>query len=761
MALSGSCQTSTWTGETTSGKLVFNWTATQNQSNNTSTISWNIKASVTHGWITYSELSVKINNVSVYYRDATNHTNASNGTQLASGTRTLTHNADGTCSFSVAIGAGIYSYAINKTGSGSFTLDAHTVYSLSLSAGTGSTITVNRTSSGYASTGNLSNGARLYKGDKLTVTFAASSGYGLYTHTVNGSTFTSGGSHTVSANVAVASKALAAYSLSISAGTGSTITVNRTSSGVGSKGNLSNGATIYKNDTLKITFAANTNYAISTHTVNGSSFTSGNTHTVSGNVTVVSTAQELASSVSATDARIESNSVIIVTRYNNSYYHSLQYTFGSLSGYIKADGTTSSSEVKYQNAIVSFQVPASFYAQIPNAKTGTCTITCRTYSKSSSTTVLGSATICTFKATTALSLCAPTVTGDVVDTNEITATLTGNSAKLVRYRSTAQCSISATPLNSATITSKYINNSAPTNDVRTFKNVSAKSFVFKATDSRGYKTFVTKTPTIVSYIPLTCNPVASRSNPTSNELNVTVSGDYYRGSFGAVTNSLTLQYRYKDMTTSGATWSSWTNCGGAVTYGTNSYSASFTITINDSLSYQKAYSIQIRARDGHCTVNGSAKTLSSVTKTVNVSKGIPVYDWGSDDFQINVNTGINGDVNISGDINMDGQIRAVGNIRSNRDFLLNGDSIVVKQATVSLTDVAITTQSTNGAYYTGTGYSPSDYNIRGTIIGIMLCGWVGAAAVFLPYYSSSRDKIMFMGDISQTVSSVSVLVTYL
>lgn len=767
MALSGSCSTGTWSGDTYSGKLVFNWSATQDQSKNTSTISWNIKASVSGGsgggWITYSELSVKINGTSVFYRDASNHTNCSNGTQLASGSKTLTHNADGTCSFSVEIGAGIYSWAINKTGSGSFTLNQHTVYALSVSAGTGSTITVNRTSSGYAGTGALSNGAKLYKGDKLTISFAASSGYGLSTHTVNGSAFTSGGSHTVSANVTVASTALAAYTLSISAGTGSSITVNRTSSGVGSTGNLSNGATVYKNDTLKITFTASTNYAISTHTVNGSTFTSGNTHTVSGNVSVVSTAQVLASSVGATNANIGSVSTITVTRYNTSYYHSLQYSFGSLSGYIKADGSVSASEAKFQQTSVSFTVPTTFYAQIPSAKTGTCTITCRTYSTSSSSTVLGSATTCTFTATAAQSTCAPTVTGTVTDTNAITVALTGDNTKLIRYKSNVECTITATAKNSATISSRKINNVTPTLSNSVYKTtsngVSSNSFKFSATDSRGYTTTVTSTPSMISYVVLTCNPVVTRSNPTSNVLNVTLGGDYYRGSFGAVTNTLKLWYRYKDTTTSGTSWSSWIQISSNITYGSNSYASSFTITLSDALSYQKSYSIQFCAEDGHCTVNGEAKYLTDTRKTVSIPKGVPVYDWGNNDFQINVDTGVNGNMNLTGNMDLNGDVHALGDVEADGDFLLNGSSIVVKQKTISLTSVAVTTQSQNGAYYTGTGYKPSDYSISGTIIGLMLCGWGGATAAIVPYYQSNR--IMFMSDVSQTVSTISVLVTYI
>lgn len=194
--------------------------------------------------------------------------------------------------------SGHSSSSLYHAGTSSPTLSIETElpsYKLTTTAGAGSTITVNRTRSplGGGSTGNLANGSTIYLDDVLTITFAANSGYNLGTHTVNNSNFTSGSSHTVSGNVTVKSTAtVKSYSLTISAGQGSTITVRRTSSpvGGGSTGNLSNGSAIYHSDVLTITFGANEGYAIGTHTVNNSTFTSGNSHTVSANVTVKSTA---------------------------------------------------------------------------------------------------------------------------------------------------------------------------------------------------------------------------------------------------------------------------------------------------------------------------------------------------------------------------------------------------------------------------------------------------------------------------------------
>lgn len=74
------------------------------------------------------------------------------------------------------------------------------------------------------------------------------------------------------------------FTLSISAGTGSTITVTRNGTV------LSDGASLSYGDTLTISFTANSGYALTTHTVNGSTFPSGSTQSVAGNVAVVAAA---------------------------------------------------------------------------------------------------------------------------------------------------------------------------------------------------------------------------------------------------------------------------------------------------------------------------------------------------------------------------------------------------------------------------------------------------------------------------------------
>ena len=172
-------------------------------------------------------------------------------------------------------------------GSGYSIVDVGSRYVLSINQGTGSTIAVTR--AGY----DLSDGSLISSGESLVVSFSANTGYNLGIHTVNSITFTSGDTHSVSGDVSVVSTANAIeYSLSISQGANTIISVNRTSSpyGGGAEGYLGNGSVLYYGDSLSVIYSVSTGYTIDTHTVNNVSFISGSVYTVSSTITVVTTA---------------------------------------------------------------------------------------------------------------------------------------------------------------------------------------------------------------------------------------------------------------------------------------------------------------------------------------------------------------------------------------------------------------------------------------------------------------------------------------
>lgn len=125
MALTGSVTTGAYTcSDGGTRTVICSWTATQSIANNTTTISWEIKAGGTYsGYVQVSELKLTIDGTVVYSRASSTHTNCYNGTSLKTGSTTVNHASDGTKSVTIKIEAGIYNWAINKNGSKTFTLD--------------------------------------------------------------------------------------------------------------------------------------------------------------------------------------------------------------------------------------------------------------------------------------------------------------------------------------------------------------------------------------------------------------------------------------------------------------------------------------------------------------------------------------------------------------------------------------------------------------------------------------------------------------
>lgn len=318
-----------------------------------------------------------------------------NGTALSAGA-SLYYGDVLTITFSASTGYNLGTHTVNGT---TFTSgNTHTVsgnvsvvstaslktYTLSISAGTGTSITVKRGAT------TLSNGATITHNDVLTVTYSVSTGYTINTHTINGAAFNSGATYTVTGATTVATTATKnTYTLSISQGANTTITVKR--NGV----TLTNGASISYGDSLTITFAASSGYSVVTHTVNGSTFTSGNTHTVTGNVTVVSSASASLSTISTGNGTFGTAQTITVTRYNNSYTHTIVAACA---------GQTQTIATKSSSTSISWTPAVSIMDYITNAMSASCTLTVTTYSGD---TALGSTTL-------TLTLSLPTSGGNSV-----------------------------------------------------------------------------------------------------------------------------------------------------------------------------------------------------------------------------------------------------------------------------------------------------------------------------------------------------------
>lgn len=340
----------------------------------------------------------------------------------------------------------------------------------------------------------------------------------------------------------------------------------------------------------------------------------------SGSFSVKLTTIPRASSVTATDANIESATTITISRASSGFTHTLTYAFGSLSGTI-ATKTTSTS--------IGWKVPSTFYAQIPDDPSGECTITCDTYNGS---TKIGTDT-CTFTATAAKSSCAPSISVTADDTNEDVITLTGSSKKIVKGFSDVEVTTTATAKNSATISGVTVTCGAKSKSGTSVTFSGAESATIKATakDSRGYSTSAFASGlTLVSYIVPTIVESISRESPTSDTVNITVKGNWFNGSFGAVTNTLKVQVRYKPKSqASYADTDEYVDM--TVTTSGNTYTATLSLS---GLEYTQAYSIRIRASDAIHVYGGAL--ADPVYRNTEISKGIPIFDWGEEDFKFNV-----------------------------------------------------------------------------------------------------------------------------
>lgn len=324
------------------------------------------------------------------------------------------------------------------------------------------------------------------------------------------------------------------------------------------------------------------------------------------------------SSVTATDANIGSKPTITISRASTSFTHTLTYSFGGLTGTI-ATKTSSTS-------ISSWTIPTSFYAKIPNSPSGECVITCTTYSGS---TAIGTST-CVFNAIADKAICSPDVAVSSVDVNEESTTLTGNNKTIISGVSNLQVVTTAAAKNSASIKtiSVYCGGNKQTGADVTFDGADSAVVYVIVTDSRGYSTRVDDDSlSLISYVVPTIVPTIYRDTPTGSTVTVSVKGKWFNGSFGEAANTLKISVKYKLQ--SAESYGSYYDV--PITKNGNDYTA--TVKLSD-MDYKEAYSFQLRLDDAIYTdANGYRDAKYAI---VPLSKGIPVFDWGENDFQFNV-----------------------------------------------------------------------------------------------------------------------------
>lgn len=316
-----------------------------------------------------------------------------------------------------------------------------------------------------------------------------------------------------------------------------------------------------------------------------------------------------ASIVTATSGNIGQSILLVISRRSDLFTHTLQYEFGDAHGWIGTGGQVSAEPVYHTGPSVAFTLPESFYNEIPNHTSGAGLVICSTYLHD---TLIGSS-VAKFTAYAESSLCQPDLTGTVEDCNPDTLALTGDKNILVRHMSTARCTVNATAKKGAAIATKQVGATLIAGDSVDLQRIARGNFTFSATDSRGYKGEFRLEKTVIPYIRLTSNPSVRRKHPTNGTAELTLQGNYYSGTFGAKDNTLTVSYKVGDGDSQSVT----------LTPGDGSYEASVTLS---GLDYRERHAVTVTVSDA----------LETVVKTLYVDKGLPVFDWGENDFAFHV-----------------------------------------------------------------------------------------------------------------------------
>ena len=241
--------------------------------------------------------------------------------------------------------------------------------------------------------------------------------------------------------------------------------------------------------------------------------------------------------------------------------------------------------------------------------------------------------------------CEPTIESvNYLDTSEKAISVTGDNQKIVRNFSNLRINLNnLKSLKGAILIKCQVTINGITKD---FSNISGNSIetvsldfgaidtstnidaVIVLTDSRGYTVTKNITINILNYINLSINATIKRTQPTTGEVDIVFSGNYFNGSFGDTNNTLTLNWYYREKGES-----DWIT-GGTLNplINNNTYSnGSSAISLGKIFDYQKSYEFYLIVTD----------RLTTLQPTFVVTKGIPTFNWGENFFNINGDLQIN------------------------------------------------------------------------------------------------------------------------
>lgn len=218
----------------------------------------------------------------------------------------------------------------------------------------------------------------------------------------------------------------------------------------------------------------------------------------------------------------------------------------------------------------------------------------------------------------------PIVTVTVKDIDATSVAATGDSNVLVKYISDVVYTMTCEAPVGTNITSYKASDGATAYEnsyTNMWEDTEVNKFYFYAYNDRGGYTALTVEKEMVDYIKLTTNITSTVPTGEGNST-ITITGNYFNGSFGAKTNTLAVYYRYK-LTSSSVEWGEWIPIDFTYDEEKKRYTCTADIT---GLDYTKGYYFQSRAVDLMLDIQSAKAEVRS----------LPVFDWSDDDFNFNV-----------------------------------------------------------------------------------------------------------------------------
>lgn len=233
----------------------------------------------------------------------------------------------------------------------------------------------------------------------------------------------------------------------------------------------------------------------------------------------------------------------------------------------------------------------------------------------------------------------PTLNVTMRDTSLRALAVTGDERIFIRGVSEIEYNLNAEARKGATLSRTFFGNGdVELNTMSGYlSEPSSDKFYAFADDNRGYHIYEDivigqgkwTEYRWIPYFPLTCKATPDMLD-ANGEIDITLSGKYYQGTFGTVNNSMKMQYSIVEHNSETESWSAVQSIEPTVDEDGN-YTYQFTIT---GLDYKKRYRFSVHVIDGVMTDSVLSTTILSAT---------PVFDWGKDDFAFHVPVTINGD----------------------------------------------------------------------------------------------------------------------